>query len=197
MRLPKPVYLTLLLLILGGVVATIGCWWLPWRAHQRMVAGNNAAESTLRRLFQAEIEFRQKRGDSPSFWTGDVAGLYPQGEWLSRSLAEADARPLKPLVERPKPKSGYYFVAMDADGSTSPAEPYRQRSDGTGAKVLHPKKFAFCAYPAECPVRGYQVYIINQDATLWCRNTTEPKPTLTWPSDDDHTQHDWHWPGDH
>jgi hypothetical protein len=84
---------------------------------------------------------------------GDVAGLLRTG-LIDRTTAEADARPLRPLVPLPIPRDGYYFRVLDADGSEVPPVPYRQETDRKSGKVHNESKFGFVAYPAEPGVTG-------------------------------------------
>jgi hypothetical protein len=110
------------------------------------------------------------------YWTGDVAGLYERGK-ISREIAEADFRPLKPLVAQPRPYHGYLFVAMDSGPDMS--------ADGTDIPIsLKGKRVtkgtcAFCAFPAE-KGPNKRVYLFGP-AGDFGKTMEGGVPVLEWP----------------
>ena len=115
-----------------------------------------------------------------------MAGLFRYG-LIDRAVAEADARPLSPLVPEPVPYCGYFFVVMTLDESETPPEVLQKATDKTSGKVHHPTHFAFCAYPARHGKTGRAVFILNQNNTVFW-NYVREEPLLHWPSDDDRRQ---------
>ncbi len=179
---------------LAGIVCYITVW-LPARIRDN----ERNASTTLKTLSYAEADFRANDRDSNQvndFWTGDVAGLYnvrpnggthtPEIKLILLAIAEADARPLKPLVASPVPYHGYYFIALDEDGSMPDAKdrPYKKDTGGTPpmGKVHNESKFGFCAYPAEYGVTGRYTFIINENNTIF-RSDTTGKPVTRFPDD--------------
>ena len=167
-----------------GIVAVI-LLVLLWRpAIPDRALNEQKASEVLSRLSAAEAYYRATDRDGngiKDFWTGDVAGLYPEPEQiLDRGIAEADASPLHPLVPRPVPYYGYYFIALRQDESASPPEDFAQDTDQKSGKVHHLSKFAFCAFPAEMGVTGKYVYIVNQGSTQY-RMPLNPPPK-NWPA---------------
>jgi len=125
-------------------------------------ANERIAGITLMTLKSAQHDFCTNDRDGNGihdYWTGDVATLARLG-LIERAVGEADAKPLKPLVSKPIPMHGYYFVALDLDESETPIEELRQVTDGPSGKVHHLKKWGICAYPAEPDVTGRLIYLI-------------------------------------
>jgi hypothetical protein len=170
-----------LLMTLAGAGALL--WWLPQRRLERIWANERSAETSLKTISTAEADFRANDRDANGvndFWTGDVAGLYRYG-LIERSVAEADACPLFPLVPKPVPKAGYFYIALDFDESVTPPEPFRQDTDGKAGKVHHMKGFAFLAYPAD-PSDGKHMFIVNENNTVLHTLADSARPR-SWPSD--------------
>jgi hypothetical protein len=190
-RRTSSLVLVAVILATGGASAAFFGWWLP--EYRRKARGSNerSADGAIHLLASAEVDFRKNDSDGNGvndFWTGDVAGLLRYG-LIDRAFAEADARPLVPLVRTPIAFNGYYFVAMELDDSETPPVELRQDTDRRSGKTHHPSRFAFCAYPAQYRVTGSSTFIINQDLTAF-KGWTEGKPVLRWPSDDGLTA-DW------
>jgi hypothetical protein len=164
--------------------------WARWRAEQ-IPANERGAATSLKTLSTAEADFRandRDRNGVNDFWTGDVAGLYSLG-LIQREVAEADLKPINPLVPKPIPFHGYYFVALDRDESETPPEPLRQVTDKNSGKVHHLRKFAFAAIPAEYKVTGRAFFIVNENNTVrW--NYGYCDVIDAWPSDED-MRHEW------
>jgi hypothetical protein len=183
--------LALLLSFVGWFV------WARWRA-ERIPQNERMAYTLLKVLTGAEADFRandRDRNEVQDFWTGDVAGLYSlmangqEIQLIERALAEADLKPLNPLVPKPIPYHGYYFMALDRDESESPPEPYRQDTDKKSGKVHHARKFGFCAIPAEYKVTGRGFFIVNENNTVRFKYTYT-EGVDSWPSDED-MRHEW------
>ncbi len=186
--------MSLILLIFGVGAASVGMFifWLPsHRAGERASNERNAAHF-IKTLASAEADFRANDRDGngvQDFWTADVSGLYSIARLIDREVAEADARPRVPLVSKPIPYHGYYFVAMETDNSEDQDETLRQYTDKKSGKVHHPAKFAFCAYPAEFGVTGRNTFIVNEGNTILWRHTGGD-PVIQWPSHE-YQRHDW------
>jgi len=175
------------LLVLGAVSFIT---WANWRSQDKSHNQSNAA-TVLKTLSTAEAVFRNKDLDGNGvndFWTGDVAGLYRLG-LIERAVAEADLRPIIPLVPKPIPYRGYYFIALVRDESETPHEDLRQDTDKKSGKVHHLSKFGFSASPAEYDVTGRDTFIVNENNTVRCRHAYGNLVDC-WPSDED-MRHDW------
>jgi hypothetical protein len=168
----------LFLLVAAGLFVIPRLYGARIGEHEREVS------RLLKSLTSAEADFRANDRDwnhVNDFWTGDVAGLYyvtpnvqgapPEIRLIERGIAEADARPLKPLVPAPVPYHGYYFLAMDEDDGLrgDPERLYKQDTDGNPfmGKVHNTSKFGFCAYPAQYGVTGRFTYIVNENNTIF------------------------------
>ena len=183
----------LVLLIVGVGAASVGFFffWLPAHRARERASNERSASAYLRVLASAEADFRANDRDGngvQDFWTADVAGLYAYG-LIDRGVAEADARPRVPLVPKPIPFHGYYFVAMETDNSEDQDETLREDTDKKSGRVHHPAKFAFCAFPAEYRVTGGNTYIVNEGNTVLWRHTGG-EPVFQWPSHE-YQRHDW------
>src|SRR5258706_772519 len=162
--------IALIVAALAGVTAAVV--WPRWRSKVRAENERHAATMT-KILSSAEADFRANDRDGNGvndFWTGDVAGLYKYG-LIPREVAEADLRPLVPLVPKPIPYKGYYYIAMQRDESEKPIEDLRQATDKTSGKVHHLSLFGFSAYPADYGVTGRETFIVNQNNTVRWRHT--------------------------
>lgn len=130
---------------------------------EQLGANERNAGITLRTLASAQYDFYTNDRDGNGirdYWTGDIAMLARLG-LIERAVGEADAKPLNPLVSKPIPMYGYYFVALDSDESEKVPEVLRQITDAKSGKVHHLEKWAFCAYPAEPDVTGRFIYLIH------------------------------------
>ena len=124
--------------------------------HEDWMRGNEwSASAALKTLATAEANFRSNDRDGNKvndYWTADVTGLWHVKQLIEREVAEADAAPLKALVDEPVPYHGYYFVALERDLYVAGAYPgneyYKGDTDNSGLKVHNPRRFGFCAYPA-------------------------------------------------
>ena len=152
--------------------------------RRRIASNEREASAALKQIASAEADFRSNDRDGnrvQDFWVGDVVGLYRYGRLIDLSLAEADARPLRPAV--PTARAGYYFIAMQLYGDDSGTLlVYGQDTDGSGRKVHNPSSFAFCAYPAVYGVTGRQTFIISEGNTILTFDTGGT-PLIQWPFD--------------
>lgn len=176
-----------------GIAALLwwGMWWGPKVALERMEHNERAASDTLGLIAGAQAKFRANDRDGnlvPDYWTGDVAGLNSLStgagpiQLIERSVAEADANPLQPLVPAPIPKDGYYFQAMEHDDSGDKRVSYRQNTDGSGKRIHNTSAFGVCAYPANYGVTGRFTFIVNERNVI-LKGDTYGVPVLIWPRD--------------
>jgi len=159
-----------------------------WRRRVRMDNERHAYQGRFT-LIRAERAFAAKDADAngiQDYWTGDIAGLYRYG-LIERGLAEADDRPLVPLVPKPVPWHGYYVRMLEKDENENPPEPYAQVTDPASGRVHHRTKVAVCLYPAEPGVSGRYVFIINENGPFRRSEWPGPKGVLprNWPKDED------------
>jgi hypothetical protein len=167
--------------------------------HQDVDRADNerAASRALKSITSAEAEFRANDRDGNQvndYWTGDVAGLYytrpntsqvgPEIRLIERTIAEADAAPLKPLVPVPIPYHGYLFRALEVDDEPEPATGERSPKKETSGspppgKVRHRSKFGFVAYPAEYPKTGKYYYFVNENNCIG-RDVGDGKDVVNW-----------------
>jgi len=190
-------YLFLLVFLVPATGAAAGYFFLLAPAKS-LAENEQAAAAAIKTLASAEADFRANDRDwnlVNDFWTGDVAGLYyvrsnaandaPQIRLILREIAEADARPLKPLGPGPVPHHGYFFIALEEDDAMEGSERlYKQDTGGKPpmGKVHNASKFGFCAYPAEYGVTGKFTYLINENNTVF-RRDIGGKPTTHFPTD--------------
>lgn len=165
-------------------------------------ANERNASASLKTLATAQADFRANDRDNNKindYWTGDVSGLYtlvPAGgkdpiKLIELSIAAADAAPLNDGADvlkfaRPAPKAGYHFRVMTTDNSSGTPEAYAvdTQGDKSRGKVYNNSRFGFCVYPAEYGVTGTRTFIINENNTIFAKDT-EGEPVLEWPSDAD------------
>jgi len=169
--------ITLLVLVGIGVFG-----WIFW-PRSSFLENARIAEHCMSVLACAEMDFQFNDRDQngvKDYWTGDVSGLFRFG-WIDRALAEADARPVIPLVPKPIPLHGYYFVALDLDNEAMPPPALRQETNKIAVKAHHPTRFGFLAYPADSS-SGKYFYIISESNTVMRSETNRPPPN-EWPSD--------------
>ncbi len=170
-----------------------------------LAMNERGGSTTLKTFASAEADFRANDRDwnhVNDFWTADIAGLYTCKDdsgnsikLIELSAALADAAPLEagaaagkiPALSDfglPAPKSGYWFRAMETNAEENPPEPLRQDTGGKPlmGKVHHTSRFGICAYPAEYGVSGLRTFIINENNTIFWKDT-QGEPVLEWPAD--------------
>ena len=148
----------------------------------RMEDNERGASTAIKTLAIAEADYRTNERDGngiKDYWTGDVAGLYVN-KLIQREIAEADANPLNPLVPKPIPYRGYFFIALDVDDSVG--ADYRRDTDGKSGRVHNLTRFGFCAYPAVPGQSGRTTFIISEYNLLFEINK-EGTPVHRWPAD--------------
>jgi hypothetical protein len=169
-------------IVLGLFTAFVGLLNLPgWRSSRRASNQRNAS-ACLKTISSAQADYRGNDRDGngvPDFWTGDVAGLATYG-LIDPGVARADLRPIVPLVPRPVPFHGYFFLALDVDESVTPPQAYRQATDATSGRVHHRDRFGFIAVPAD---GEGPIYFINEGNSLFQRRDGWTGP-LAWPCDE-------------
>jgi hypothetical protein len=176
------------LAILGIGTASVTWGVDEWR--RRVMSENDRYAARARFLIMgAENNFRFNDLDGngiQDYWTGDVAGLYRFG-LIERGLAEADDRPLIPLVRSPIPWHGYFVHLMGKDDSVSPPEPYAQVTDAASGRVHHRTKVAVCLYPADPGKSGRYIFMLNDCGAI--RRHEWPGPNggapKNWPTDNE------------
>jgi type II secretory pathway pseudopilin PulG len=185
--------------LLGCGVAFIGILgagflfgWLPQKRGAERASNERNASISLKTLSSAEADFRANDRDGngvQDFWTGDVAGLYRWG-LIERGVAEADTRPLNPLVPNPIPFRGYYYEVLRLDNSVTPPEAYGQDTDKKSGKVHNVNRFGFVAYPAN--PAGTYFLMINENNSVFRAAATIARPT-DWFTDNERRSY-WSMP---
>ncbi|HEX7899760.1 MAG TPA: hypothetical protein VF950_18470 [Planctomycetota bacterium] len=168
-----------------------GAWiWLVNAARDER---ERTVSSALKSLAGAEAEFRGSDRDGnriQDFWTGDLASLYYLSDpinggpiaLIEKTIADADAKPVRADAPPAVPKAGYYFVALEADDSGRYAEDTRGQPN-LGPHYNH-ARFGFCAYPADYPRGGRWTFLINEGNVI-VKLDTGGKPPRSWPADPD------------
>jgi len=169
-RLVQAAVFGLSALIFGGVLLNLA--FSGSRASPERIAS-----SSLKTIASAQMDFRSNDRDGNGvmdYWTRDVAGLHdftPAGgqpmKLVEPSIAAADAT----ASGEPAPKGGYHFRAM----TTGPDGPY------DGGSGRHPSCWAVCAYPRKHAKTGKFTFIVNEEGTIWRKDTSGP--VLAWPAD--------------
>jgi hypothetical protein len=172
-----------------------------------MAINERNASISLKTLATAEADFRANDRDwnhVNDFWTADVAGLYTVKDadgqsvkLIELSVALADGAPLEggaaggrlPALKTfglSMPKAGYWFRAMETAADVNPPEQLRQDTGGQPqmGKVHNTSRFGYCAYPAEYGASGTRTFILNENNTIFWKDT-QGEPVLEWPSDAD------------
>jgi hypothetical protein len=137
-----------------------------------------ACNATNSNVVYREAVLKVKCGpDKDGYWVGDVAQLYRLGT-ISKEVAEADAAPLSPLIDRPRPFHGYLLRAMesgpaeDADWSPTPIK---------GANHSR-ATFGICVYPAGDDWKGLPVFLVCPRG-VFSKMSDGNKPILAWPKE--------------
>lgn len=207
---------------------------VPFVFSSRRISPERSVATSLKTLATAEADFRINDRDWNhviDFWTGDVKGLYtmtsaavrggygntttdPAIKLIELSLASADADPTffpaggenstLQTYAVSSAKSGYWFAALNADGSIDPAkEDPRYRQDTGGDPPMgpchHVSRFGFVCFPDSLSADKY-VYIVNENNTVFRAVVTGgtlrgpktppgvgllPSAYLNWPSEAD------------
>ena len=172
------------------VLVIVGVFRLP-ELHRQWMAGNeDEATAALMTLAFEEADFHSYDRNTnrvDDYWTADVAGLWPESQFMERGIAEADANPLMRLVNEPVPYHGYYFVALDRDlrlrRKYGGDGIYRTDTDHSGRKIHSMAGFGFCAFPASPGWTGSATFIINENGMVFSLEEGG-KPVKDWPADD-------------
>ena len=172
---PKLGDVLVLVCLVGGVVV-LGLLGASWVDRKSSIPKNERKASTaLKMLATAEADYRANDRDGnkvQDYWTADVAGLWHSGRMIPRGVAEADAKPLKALVDVPVPYHGYYFKVLERDDQSDIT--YNMDTDGSGRKTHNSTRFGFCAYPVEYDSTGRWTFIINENNTIFKFQQGEP-----------------------
>lgn len=162
-------------------------WFALWRSLAGLwlllillvvgVSGSRALEARdVNLAFKALREIPRAARFEEGYWTGDVAGLYERGR-ISRDIAEADFRPLKPLLEHPRPYHGYLFVALES-GPDLRANSTEESIPLKGSR-FNKETFAFCAFPAK-PGPNKRVFMVGPGGE-YVKTMPGGVPVLEWP----------------
>ncbi|MDI6788636.1 MAG: DUF2950 family protein, partial [Planctomycetota bacterium] len=164
-------------------------------APQIIKANETSANVSLKILISPQVMWYQGDIDGngkKDYWTADVSCLYrmlrADGEtevaFISVDFARADAAPLPAIPNKiaslegkPTPKNGYFFRAMTTDET---GNPYNQ-NEVNGVKAANSSKYAFCAYPAEYGKTGRKTFIVNQEGSIYSKDTGG-QAVLQWPA---------------
>jgi hypothetical protein len=168
--------------LLGGLLL----WYMPYRRKIALRSNEQAADVAISDLREIERVFKEQDKDGNGvndFWTGDVSGLHTFG-LLDRAVAEADVAPLSPLVSKPVPYHGYYFMALEGDDGHVNTD-FSNKMDTGGnvqmGKVHHLNRYSFCAFPEIQGVTGRRIYIVNENRTVFFSEKVQPPKS--WPND--------------
>ena len=168
----------------------------------------SAAIASLRLFTTAEAVWLQQDPDGngiKDYWTYDVSCLHrmfradgqTKTAFIAIDHARADVNTAEtgdfgesPAIEdwadiTLKPKSGYYFQAMEVDEND---EPYNQGEVGeTKIRATNKNKFGFVAYPAEYGKTGRRTFIVNEQGTVYSIdvNPDIQGVALKWPGSND------------
>ena len=153
------------LLVVLSAVFVLG--YLPWR-HGR----DRSAPFEIVQALRSGVKTPE------GFWVGDVSGLYALGR-MPREIAEADARPLTPLVSHPRPYHGWLVVAMDSGACLSTGDD--DTAEALKAVPRHKENFGFCIYPADPTRADFQPWLVGRLGT-YRKSTPGNEPVLQWPS---------------
>ncbi|MHC4608572.1 MAG: DUF2950 family protein, partial [Planctomycetota bacterium] len=185
-----PGFIVIVVIILAGV--SYYAFLLPTHRHSEWIHNEKAAETGVKALATAEVYYRNNDLDGDgikAYWMGDVRGLHTNPGMDAKMIAlipanlagaDADPGPSPVLLEspQPQPKNGYWFIVMqlDPDGN-----PYPQDLNNDGRICESEHRFAFCAYPADYPDSGRQTFIVNEEGTVWRKDTGGAR-VIQWPA---------------
>lgn len=156
------------------------------REPARGLRNEQNASNSLKTLTTAEADFRSNDRDQDlvnNFWVRDVAGLYgivqdpanPQPiRLIEAAIAGADktqGKGVYPSVPPDSSKAGYFYAAIRwYRDSTGQLHPY---DDGSGRNNA---RFGMTSYPAEYGKGGKLTFIVNEEATLYSKDTNGIPP---------------------
>lgn len=177
----------------------------------QLIANELHASVTMNNLATAEADFRVNDRDCNlvhDFWVADISGLYRidsaevpiQGQrseirLIGPSVARADARPCVPLEQagslastakrvtrlvalgKAVPNAGYWFAMIERFQNEKGAEV--KYNDGNGRCA---EAFGICAYPEKYGKTGMRTFIVNEENTVWMKDTGG-KPPDVFPAD--------------
>ena len=171
------------------VLVGLGVWRLWPRIEKYRAKDEEAAViglkwiASLNLFYSTQNSSDLEEGSVVEYWTDDVVGVFRGNlNTRRRTLAEADAAPLTPLIPKPVPFHGYYFLALEREYTDFPPEAYPQDASKSDRKVLNLDGFAICAYPAEYDLRHRRTFIVDQDWIVYSVNNGG-KPVTEWPTD--------------
>jgi hypothetical protein len=170
-------------LVLASLAGAIGFVFHRQTAKLRLLEKNERhACDALQCIADAERAFRESDFDGNGvndFWTADVSGLLRQMDHFP-SIARADAAPVQPEPDRASPYFGYWFIAVQ--GTQDEPSIFLQDTDGSGGRIHHPTRFAFCAFPSEYGITGRFTYVLTEHDIFFCLDTGG-RPILRLPKE--------------
>jgi hypothetical protein len=190
--------------LVSPFIAFFVLWALPGLLSGRMSIHESLAVTSLKHLCAVEANWKQQDIDGngiKDYWTYDVSCLNRmyrsdnkiKVNYIKISLARSDSNRavdnifgMTPSIESWSdgsftPTYGYYFQAMKLDEN---GNPYNQNEVSENKiKATNSSKFAFIAYPTTYGSSGVNIFIVNEQGTIY---STDPgadanKIVLQWP----------------
>ncbi|HZE96644.1 MAG TPA: hypothetical protein VE981_06445 [Planctomycetota bacterium] len=174
------------LIALGIWLWRLPCWRClvtPNRYHSapRGFYGGTSYRPMLKTLASAQADFRANDRDGNGindFWRKDVAGLYVVPgtagapiKLIELSTALADSNPQTNISAFGVrgPKTGYWITAI--------------RHEDEDPRKLDPQRFAYVAVPVDFPKHDKDIYIIDENNTVFRKVFDRDVPVTVFPSD--------------
>jgi hypothetical protein len=132
------------------------------------------------------VLLKNQHRPSEGYWTGDIAELYRMGV-IPRAMGEADSAPIRPLIDRPRPYHGYYFVAME----TGPGPFWYESAEPLKQSARHENRYAYCAYPDDKGPPGRRIYLICPRGIFVKQAPQADTPQLRWPREIGTAESEW------
>lgn len=175
------------LMIVVAIIAIIAAIAIPNLLTSRIAANETSAMSGLRTLISCNATWRQQDSDGngrQDFWTDDVSCFYrmfradgvTRVEAIDISFAKADNAPraaeatiidTDPAGGTPVAKTGYFFEALDEDGTGTLYNQNAFNRGATGQNVANDFIWGTAAAPAVYGTSGVRIFIVNQAGTIY------------------------------
>ena len=171
------------------VILVLGGTWRLWPLIEKYRGEEEREVPANLRLIAADayghtfkVKYDHYRYSHPYYlWSGDVAELAQLSpRHVTRAMAEADAAPVSPLVTKPIPLHGYYFLAIAYDPLTKGRDGQEPGANGSGLGPYRRSRGYFCAYPADYDWRHRQTFIINETRQIYSVDNGGD-PVTPWP----------------
>ena len=156
--------------LLAGAGLFLSMYFMVSQVQQSMVGW--IPTMMMQEMAVAQVARQEEDG---AYWTGDVAGLFPPGQYSS--CTGADAAPIGGGTTYAH--QGFWIRAMttDQDGNA-----YAQDPDGDGTATTHETRYGFCVYPETYGEDYAWTYVFNETGAGW-KKDTGGKPVLAFPAD--------------